>query len=97
MKRDTDKNRWGAATPTAVHIGKDFTMSTLLESQFNNKCLLSEQLAANLQPFIGLLESDWQRLRFTMDPFTEALFRQVHEASAKLYETHVFMREGGGQ
>lgn len=89
MKRDTSKNRWGAATPTAVHIGKDFSMSKLHEPRVIGKCLLSEQLVANLQPTIGLMEADWRRLRFTMDPLTEALLRQAHELLAKLYEIHV--------
>ena len=89
MKRDTGKNRWGAATPTAVHIVKDFSMRKLPESRVIGKCLLSEQLVANLQPTIRIMESDWRRLRFTMDPLTEALLRQAHELLATLYEIHV--------
>lgn len=69
-------------------------MSTLPQSRFSSKCLLSERLTANIQPFLGLMESDYRRLRFTMDPLTEALFRQIHELLAKLYEAHVFPGEG---
>lgn len=94
MKMGTNKNRRGAATPTAVRNGKDFSMNKVPESRYLSKGLLSERLAANLQPFIGLIQSDWRRLRCTMDPLTEALFRQIYEASAKLYEIHVSPGEG---
>jgi hypothetical protein len=69
-------------------------MSKLPETGFISKCLLSEGFAANLQPFIDLMESDWRRIRSTMDPFTEVLFRQAHEALARIYEKHVWPREG---
>lgn len=69
-------------------------MSKLPESRCISKCLLSERLTANLQPFIGLIESDWRRIRSTIDPFTEVLLRQAHEALSKLHEAHVFPGAG---
>ena len=93
MKRRTNKHRWGAVTPTAVRHRKDFSMSNLPESRCISKCRLSERLTTNLQPFIGLIESDWRRLSSSVDPFTEVCFRQAHDALAKLYEARVSSEE----
>ena len=69
--------------------------NNLHESRFDSKCRLSGRFAANLQPFIGLLESEWRCTRSTMDPYTEVLFRQAHDALGKLYERHVWPSDGG--
>lgn len=69
-------------------------MGKVHESRCMSKCVLSERFVAHLQPFIRLMESDWHNFHSTMDPFTEALFRQAHEALAKLHEAHVWPGEG---
>jgi hypothetical protein len=59
-----------------------------------SKCVLSERFAANLQPILGLIESEYRRTRYTMDVLTEAFLRQAHDALGKLAEMHVPSSEG---
>ncbi len=84
----------GRGTPAAAQNGRESSMTTLHEPRFAGKCIFSERWAANLQPFIGLLEAEWRGMRSTMDPLTEALFRQAHDALSRLYENHVCHNEG---
>jgi hypothetical protein len=69
-------------------------MNPLPERRLSSNCVLSERLIANLQPVIGLIESDWCRLRCTMDLLTESFLRQIHERLAKWYEAHVYPGAG---
>jgi hypothetical protein len=69
-------------------------MDNLHDPRFISKCVLSDSLAPYLQLIIGLLEAEWQRIRHTMDPHTEVLLRQAHEALAKLYDALISSTDG---